>query len=303
MINDSVFQMHLFWPVFLAAFVPLSNRQGIAMALLALSELSHPVGILLCGMTAGAAFLIGSFGPPDQRPARFGWGFYHYLLAWAGIAKLLLWPDPYAAREATTGALLNTLTGVVGFPIIGIIGAWIAAWYLVRRARNDADSAPHSSGRGILFVLVVIGALWTVWAAVPAFWQAALNNRRWVAPFSLPFLAAALFEIWRARPLLARELAVRFRLCSVIATRLLCPFSVRNLSLWSPSLPPPHRPGPRLAGDHGSPKHNSPGPKAPPWIIGASTPRSSPSRGVSRGSCSGPGRPKLPPTQIPPIWR
>jgi len=217
MINDSVFQMHLFWPVFLAAFVPLTNCQGLAMALLGVFQLSHPVGIVLCGTVAVAAFVIGSFGPPEQRAARLGWGFYHYLLAWGGIAKLLLWPDPYAAREATTGALLNTLTGVVGFPILGMILAWIAAWTLLRHAGKEGKFVLGVAGRRTLILLAIIGALWTVWAAVPAFWQAALNYRRWVAPFSLPFLAAALFEIWRGRSILQSELAFRSRVSVSLA--------------------------------------------------------------------------------------
>lgn len=51
-INDSVFQQHLFWPVFFGLCMPLSRRQTIALVLLIPFQFVHQIGLILL---AGAA--------------------------------------------------------------------------------------------------------------------------------------------------------------------------------------------------------------------------------------------------------
>src|SRR4029453_10473450 len=51
-INDSIFQQHLFWPVFLSLFVPLTTMQVTVLQLLVLFQFSHQIGAVLLGGAA-----------------------------------------------------------------------------------------------------------------------------------------------------------------------------------------------------------------------------------------------------------
>ena len=198
MINDSIFQMHLFWPVFLAIFLPLSRTQTVAMLLLSLFQLSHPIGVGLCLLCSVSALAFARWGTPERRSALLHWAAWFAILCLGGIAKLILWPDAYAAREASAQQVWMTFRwGVLWWPLFGLIALWLAASVLVW-ARSRPES--RIAGRAPLIVLGLIlfaGGCWIYWATDVVLWQTALNYRRWLVPMSMPLLLAAGWELWR----------------------------------------------------------------------------------------------------------
>ena len=198
MINDSIFQMHLFWPVFLATFLPLSRTQVAAMAILSIFQLSHPIGIGLCLLCSVGALAFARWGNPERRTALLGWAGWHALLCAAGIAKLFLWPDSYAAQEASVHrAWMAFRWGVLWWPFSGLVALWLAASVFVwARSRPASWLAPRAP-RIALGLIGIAGACWTYWATDVVIWQTALNYRRWLVPMSMPIVLAAGWELWR----------------------------------------------------------------------------------------------------------
>ncbi len=200
MVNDSIFQLHFWWPVFFATFLPVSRAQLATMLLVSLFQLSHPIGIGICGLCAGAALAFARWGTPERRGALIGWACWHVALAVVGIVKLKIWPDLYAAQEATLGKALETFVWGVLPCLPGLLAAWTAAALLLWvRAQPDSQRA-RWWGRAALPLLALTGVTWVCWASSPTLWQGAINYRRWVFPMSMPFLLAAGWELWhRAR--------------------------------------------------------------------------------------------------------
>ncbi len=191
-INDSIWQQTMFWPVFLGALVPVSRRCACALGVLALFQLSHQAGILLLGAALIAAWLVGRSQPEFRRAQSAKVAALAVLLALA-IAKVLWISNPnwsgalhdsYAAQRMSWSEIATTwCDGVVGPPLYGMLAMWLAAL------------APLARGRGAqragLLALAATGVLWAWWAAVPERWAGAINYRRWVVPFAFPFLIAA----------------------------------------------------------------------------------------------------------------
>jgi hypothetical protein len=200
MVNDSIFQVHFWWPVFFATFLPVSRVQLGVILLVSLLQLSHPIGIGICGLCAVAALAFARWGTPERRSALLGWAGWHAALAIGGIVKLKIWPDLYAAQEASLPKVLETFAGGVIPCAPGLLAAWTAAaLFLWMRAQPESQRA-RSCARAALPLLALTGITWGCWASLPLLWQAAINYRRWVFPMSMPFLLAAGWELWhRAR--------------------------------------------------------------------------------------------------------
>jgi hypothetical protein len=200
MINDSIFQVHFWWPVFFATFLPVTRGQLVAILLVSLLQLSHPIGVGICGLCAIAALAFARWGTPERRRALLGWACWHAALSAGGIIKLILWPDSYAAQEAS----LDRVWGALVWGVLpcgpGLLAAWTAAALLVWiRTQPDAQRARWWS-RAALPLLALTGVTWVCWGSSYMFWQGAINYRRWVFPMSMPFLLAAGWELWhRAR--------------------------------------------------------------------------------------------------------
>ena len=63
-----------------------------------------------------------------DRIRRLVWAGWLMALAFGGWLKLLIWPDPYAASEATLAQVIGTFEGGVrGWPLLGLAGVWAAA--------------------------------------------------------------------------------------------------------------------------------------------------------------------------------
>jgi hypothetical protein len=246
MINDSIFQLHFWWPVFFATFLPVTRVQLVAIGLVSLFQLSHPIGVGICGMCAIAALAFARWGtapgragvapadpgvPPgspnagptsirEQRPplcdlpggtpgraggtpalpgarrALLGWACWHAALAAGGIIKLVVWPDSYAAKEAS----LDRVWGALVWGVLpcgpGLLAAWTAAALFVWIRTQPGSQRARWWSRAALPLLALTGVTWVLWASSPMFWQGAINYRRWVFPMSMPFLLAAGWEIW-----------------------------------------------------------------------------------------------------------
>ena len=167
MINDSIFQLHLFWPVLLGALLPLRRVQVWVVGTVSVFQLSHPMGIGLCLFAAVAAVAVrhyrkGSFANEwgtnqsackGMRSGRWVWAGWLVALALGGWVKLIVWPDNYAASEATVAQVMDTFAGGVrGLPLLGLAGVWAAGLLLLPKAahvRVDRARLARPDGGGL----------------------------------------------------------------------------------------------------------------------------------------------------------
>jgi hypothetical protein len=187
-INDSIFQQHLFWPVFLGLLVPLTWPKRIVLALLAIFQLSHPIGAVLIGGASVAAALVG-FENPGQRQQYFTRAAIAALFAIVCLVKIFAWPDGYARQELEWQTVLARLAALRFWHLCyGLVGLYAAAVFLWSNHTRPAIAA-----------LLLTTACWIFWATdVPAWNVSAMNYRRWVVPFAAPFFALAVWS--RLRP-------------------------------------------------------------------------------------------------------
>lgn len=187
-INDSILQQHLFWPVFLGLLLPLTRAQACVLAALAVFQLSHPIGAPLLAGAAVAAATIGWLEPTRQRSLFLRAGL-SALLAAVCVWKILAFPDPYVRTELAPAAVFARLIGgLAGFPISGLAPLWLAALFLAWH---------RPTGRVPLACLAVTAILWIVWASLPSWWQQGINYRRWIVPACAPFYFLTAWEIWK----------------------------------------------------------------------------------------------------------
>jgi hypothetical protein len=208
-INDSVFQQHLFWPLLLGLMVPLSPSKWVVLAFLSIFQFVHQIGtVLLFGLTA--ALVIQAF--IDRRPDQYrrflrNICFAAVLLTVSGLKTwwtsaprpFLDYYDSYAAQEATWARIQEAwLYGVAGFPLQGLVLAYAAGALMllqaifIRRGRDvQADVCCYAAALCLVGTVVV----WIAWAAVPGLWCSAINYRRWLVPMCLPIYIFAIAEM------------------------------------------------------------------------------------------------------------
>ena len=196
-INDSIFQQHMFWPVFLGLLVPLTSAQVVGLALLAVFQLSHQIGLVLLAGGAGAAGVLALL----DRRNRPGFALKATIcLALAAVAvwKIFAFPDSYARQEFTwERAKTAWLYGVAGWSLRGLICMWAAAGALL--LYGLLDPRRHERFRRAAAALSVVGLLcglliWSYWAHDERLWSDAFNYRRWVVPLTGPFYGMALVD-------------------------------------------------------------------------------------------------------------
>ena len=204
--NDSVFQQHLFWPVFLGLLVPLTWPRAITVIILALFQLSHPVGVLLLASAIVSAACLVVFDAGNRR-RHVSCVIFGSVLGVSALTKTILWPDVYAQKEASWHVLWDRfLTGVSGWPAMCVILIWVCAIFVWLHGRDPAPTRNrlHFSGLRLKYApaaafltAVVAGSCLLFWATDPHLWSSAANYRRWVAPFTVPLLAFAVMEVLR----------------------------------------------------------------------------------------------------------
>jgi hypothetical protein len=156
----------------------------------------------LCDLPGGTPARAGGTPalPEARRRALIGWACWHAALAAGGIIKLMIWPDSYAAQEAS----LDRVWGALVWGVLpcgpGLLAAWTAAALLVWIRTQPESQRARWWSRAALPLLALTAVTWVCWGASYMMWQGAINYRRWVFPMSMPFLLAAGWELWhRAR--------------------------------------------------------------------------------------------------------
>ena len=192
-INDSIWQQTMFWPVLLGALVPLSRRGKLVLGALAIFQLSHQAGVLLL-LVATLAALATDTPTTGDIHAQLG-KFVPLAVLFLLAAAKALWiaipalsgplHDSYAAQQMSWDELATTYRdGVLGPPLFGMLAMWFAAFTPFARRRRVRLLG--------LAAILAAGALWSWWALEPQRWAGAINYRRWVVPFALPFMFAAI---------------------------------------------------------------------------------------------------------------
>ena len=143
-INDTIFQQHLFWPIYVAMFVPLTWPKRVVLAVLVVFQFPHQVGAVLLTGAAGAGAIAALFERDRVRRrqvlTKAGVVLALAVLAWAKVYVTSLpgnpYFDPYAAEEMQRESLRQRwIGGVAGMPLYGQIAMWAAAALAFAAAR------------------------------------------------------------------------------------------------------------------------------------------------------------------------
>ena len=125
-INDSIFQQHLFWPLFMAVFVRVTKAQLVVLLFLVIFQFSHAIGFILLSGAAGCALLLSLVDRANRKRLLIRTSLFS-LLAIGALAKIYLVPDSYAATEATwEKAMERWDKGVAGWPARGLWMMWMS---------------------------------------------------------------------------------------------------------------------------------------------------------------------------------
>jgi hypothetical protein len=196
-INDSIFQQHMFWPVFLGLLVPLEWPQIVALALLVVFQFAHQIGFVLLAGGAGAAACLALRDRENRRQLLIKASIAS-VLAFIALWKIFHFPDSYAQREFTWEAAHNAWTwGVAGWPLRGLELMWAAGGVaLVARLLSGTRYEPFRKEAWLVAALCVVAAmvLWVIWASSAHRWTTAANYRRWVVPLTIPFYLLAFLD-------------------------------------------------------------------------------------------------------------
>jgi hypothetical protein len=198
-INDSIFQQHMFWPVYLGVLVPLRWPQAILVSLLTVFQFSHQIGLLLLGGGAAAGLLLAARDRENRRELLLKAGIL-IPLAVIALWKILHFPDSYAEREFTRERIHESWQyGVEGYPLRGVLfmgGAGAAV--MVQRLLRGSWAKKSLPVLATIAGLCLLGATvnWAIWAMDSHKWSTAANYRRWVVPLTLPFYLLAFLDRW-----------------------------------------------------------------------------------------------------------
>ena len=196
-INDSIFQQHMFWPVFLGLLVPLRRAQMVFLSLLVIFQFSHQIGLVLLTGGATAAGLLALRDRPNRKESLLKSGIL-LVLALIALWKILHFPDSYAQQEMTHARIHESWQyGVEGYPIRGVMfmcGAGLCV--LVHGLMSRARCGKLRSVIVVIVGLCIAGAFvnWTIWAVDAEKWSTAANYRRWVVPLTIPFYLLAFLD-------------------------------------------------------------------------------------------------------------
>lgn len=208
-INDSVFQQHLFWPLFLGLMVPLSPTKWVVLATLSIFQFVHQIGtVLLFGLTIAIVLQAWiDLRKPESRRLWLNAAFAFLLLLISGLKTWWTsaprpyfdYYDSYAAQEATWPRIQEAwLYGVAGFPLQGLVLAYAAGALLLIQAiliRKGRDVQSDVCCYIAALCLVGTFVIWIGWAAVPGLWTSAINYRRWLVPMCVPIYIFAFAEM------------------------------------------------------------------------------------------------------------
>ncbi|HEX4796746.1 MAG TPA: hypothetical protein VH370_23340 [Humisphaera sp.] len=199
-INDSIWQQTLFWPIFLAVFVDINAKQFFVLCLLGMFQFVHQIGLPLFVGASAAALILAQFDY-ENRPRYLRTAIFIGILALAALLKIIItnhikqFEDTYAEQEFSWWKVREKWQmAVLGYPLAGLICAWIAAiclfvWSTARKELNR-----RALGTFAIVLILAMGGIWIVWAADGHRWYKALDYRRWILPLTLPFFTLAFLE-------------------------------------------------------------------------------------------------------------
>lgn len=199
-INDSIWQQTLFWPIFLSLFVNLTRPQVWVLSILGVFQFVHQIGLPLFLGAAMTAVFMGAVDP-DNRSRYRERAKLMAALAMLALAKILItssipaFEDTYAEKEFAWWVVKERWNyGVAGYPLTGLIFAWTAAIaILLHSSLNRRAAGKLLCGLAVVLVIAT-GGIWLHWASDPHLWNKALDYRRWILPLSAPFFLLAFLE-------------------------------------------------------------------------------------------------------------
>jgi hypothetical protein len=140
-INDSIFQQHLFWPIFMGMLVPLTWPKRIVIAILAVFQFVHPLGVALFFGAMVAMLCVAAVDRKNRRRNLIRAGIMLVLFGLT-TSKIIITnhipslADGYAADEARLSTAIDRWSwGVRGWPLQGLWFMWAAAAMLFIRTR------------------------------------------------------------------------------------------------------------------------------------------------------------------------
>jgi len=200
-INDSIVQQHLFWPVFVAMLTRVRWPQTIGLSFLVVFQFSHQIGALLLAGGAGAALLLAALDRRARRESIIKGGLLTFL-AIVAAWKIIHFPDSWAQQEFTAERMkLEWQYGVDGYPLHGIALMTIgASAFMLHRIRSRKEADPFQQLLKWVATLCIVAAAinWTFWASNSGRWSTAVNYRRFVVPMTIPFYLLAFVDRIRA---------------------------------------------------------------------------------------------------------
>jgi hypothetical protein len=207
-INDSIFQQHLFWPVLLGMMVPVTDDRRIVRAGLIVFQLAHPIGVplLFGGMVAVALVAIAD---RTHRRMLLSNALMLGTVCALAVVKIVVsnsierFHDTYAAHQATWEVVVGEWRrGVLGAPIQGLVWIWVGGGLLLAqrelRRRGGSAVAGAAIALGAVCCVVTGATRWIGWANDPTgqAWMGAIDYRRWIGPLTLPFFLLATIEMF-----------------------------------------------------------------------------------------------------------
>jgi hypothetical protein len=200
-INDSIWQQTLFWPLFLSVFVRLTKPQIVVLSILGIFQFVHQIGVPLLAGAAMAAGIV-AYIDRENRPWLRRRATVMGSLAMIAIAKIIITnhipalEDTYAEQEFAWWRVRQCFEmGVEGWPLAGLMWMWFASLFVLLQSRlRDAFLRRFLGVCAVLFVAVA-GGIWVYWASDGQRWWKALDYRRWILPLTLPFFAFAFLDV------------------------------------------------------------------------------------------------------------
>ncbi len=198
LVADANQTLQLTWPLILATLTGLRRWQFPAIGLAAIiMVIAHPNSVIMFGVVAGLAVIVGWQRPDERKRMWLGAGFFLLLSVITIIKFAILRTDYEESQLSLTTLEQDFSTAVWGLPLIAMVFGWIAASAVYLKPRlKEEQSRQIARIVGITSLLVVVGAL-VIWARNPYFWERGLDFRTWALPLSLPFVGLATLEALR----------------------------------------------------------------------------------------------------------
>jgi hypothetical protein len=197
---EAVFVVHLFWPVLFAILVKPDRVGVIIAALFALAiSVAHPFAVPEFVIAAGVVAVMHFLLPAQQRAPKLLIPIF--LVLAAASAVVLIFNAPYSPGDVTADGLIGRFrTSLDGLPLPALIALFIGGLLILLVPRITNQQRQALANRVAISLLVISGAMLTVWASVPNLWRNAGEYRAVTVFAAMPFMFAAVADyVWAVR--------------------------------------------------------------------------------------------------------